>query len=434
MNYTLVLFCALFTFFLLNAIYALITRRNFLGYKSSPISFPFLFSSFLMLPGVYLISFADYPSWRIDSIGHNLKLVVGIWYVISLFLFFFVISFLQLLLNNREVYKSYEVKVDVSDSMLRFFYLVFTISVIGVILKYYLMGNVPLLMLLAGDLKGAALARAEYQLNPSSYKLPFLSDIFTFLSGYQFLYLWLLRIRSNYKIPNVLLALSFFIVILSFTADIQKGPIVVFSLFCAYLSYSYTGRKSLFIKLSLSSLMLIFLMYYLVYGKLDLIVIANQIIDRAFLGQPQGLYHIINSITPDSKYIFSGMPFSSRFGLDVFYADQEIVSKIYPKYLQSHIVNSNSYFLAEAWSMFGGWGLLLSPIIVAIVVSMYMYVLDKAVKFNAIVFLPYLFYMLYNLPFHTSFSYFLYSRHFIQSAILSFITLVFIIKLSKIKF
>ncbi|WP_160317087.1 hypothetical protein, partial [Trabulsiella odontotermitis] len=86
-------------------------------------------------------------------------------------------------------------------------------------------------------------------------------------------------------------------------------------------------------------------------------------VDRFVLGQNQGFYHIINSIKPDEKYWFTGFFFVEQFGIIPSRADMDVIP--YTIYAGSDIVNVNSYYMGEAWSMFGVMGLLFSPVIVA---------------------------------------------------------------------
>ncbi|MFL4183044.1 hypothetical protein, partial [Escherichia coli] len=73
--------------------------------------------------------------------------------------------------------------------------------------------------------------------------------------------------------------------------------------------------------------------------------------------------HIINKITPNEKYWFTNFYFVERLGITPARADVDIIP--YLNYVSSlDIVNVNSYYLGEAWSMFGYYGLILSPILV----------------------------------------------------------------------
>lgn len=76
-------------------------------------------------------------------------------------------------------------------------------------------------------------------------------------------------------------------------------------------------------------------------------------------------------------------------------------------------MNVNSYFLGQAWSMFGTLGLGISPIIVGLAISFYIIVLDRLIKYDVCVFLPYFIYFVPGIMLNQSFTYFLYGKYFL---------------------
>ncbi|TOM79142.1 hypothetical protein CGH69_24090, partial [Vibrio parahaemolyticus] len=67
------------------------------------------------------------------------------------------------------------------------------------------------------------------------------------------------------------------------------------------------------------------------------------------------------------------------FGIYPEHADVDVLPYIYNNY--TNIVNSNSYFLGQAWSMFGTVGLIISPFCVGFFIYTVVKVIDKIIGY-----------------------------------------------------
>ncbi|HEY1845577.1 MAG TPA: hypothetical protein VGH05_12055 [Buttiauxella sp.] len=157
----------------------------------------------------------------------------------------------------------------------------------------------------------------------------------------------------------------------------------------------------------------------------------NSAADRFLLGQNQGFYHIVNSITPDAKYWLTNFYFIERLGVIPARADVDVIPFL--NYVAGlDIVNVNSYYLGEAWSMFGYYGFIISPVIVALAMFLFVKAIDILIGYSASFFIPYAIYIIPELRINQSFTYFLYGKDFVFRTILMFIIFIIVISLSSL--
>jgi hypothetical protein len=99
--------------------------------------------------------------------------------------------------------------------------------------------------------------------------------------------------------------------------------------------------------------------------NLPLNEVLDTVMARLFIGQTEGSFMIYQALTPDLGRAAYGMPLGGFFGVYAIDPAAEIVKIFFPTAGDAW-VNSNSYFQAHAWSIFGDISLIIGPLVVAI--------------------------------------------------------------------
>ncbi|MEL0609337.1 hypothetical protein [Vibrio echinoideorum] len=384
-------------------------KLNLVGKGAHPIGLFIILQIFIFsFPGVIAVSFLSYDSFRYEVIEDIKKFEIGIWYLYSIIVILF---FLFLFIYFFKV-KSFKPKLGIIDKHFDYVLLskvMVLLALAFLILKIYFQGETPLLLLFKGQPVEAYLLRVEMQRNSSSIRVPYIDTFIELLFVYQFLfvvYLSFIGVRLKFLLKGI----SFFIALYALTYDLQKAPFAILLLVVSFMALSIRGNFSQFLRLLFLVAITLFGFYFFIMD-MDTTIILERILERAFLAQNQGFYHIINSIEPNEKYLFHGFYMINKFGVYPERADVDIIPLIYGS--NTDIVNSNSYFLGQAWSMFGYWGLVFSPIIVSISVFAYIKLFDVLIASFPVVFIPYAFYILPSMQLNQSLSYFLWGRQFV---------------------
>lgn len=404
------------------------TQLRFYGPEAHPFGL-FVFIQFIVIsvPGVILISFLGYDSERYNGINEYSRFVIGVWYIYTFITLFFCL-FLLVKYGGMNWYKKYISNTISYEQYIKCFYMLIFISFVFLVLKAVFSKPAPIYYLILGDIDKAYETRIDMQLNPSEYYIPYFSRFITMFIIYQFYFCFYFYMFSSKKknIMRVLLVVSFSMAALEALYDTQKAPLV-FLLLGALFIYQLKSRN--FFKLLMPCVLLIGTVVFLqslVTGA-DISESIGKAVDRFILGQNQGFYHIINSIIPNEKYWFNGFFFIEQFGIEPARADMDVLP--YTIYAGTDIVNVNSYFMGEAWSMFGYYGLLISPFVVAFMIFLYLKIIDLYIGVEPVFTIPFMIYFVPEMRVQQSFTYFLYSKTFILSFIL-FIGIVFTVKLS----
>lgn len=404
------------------------TPLNFLGPKSHPFGL-FVFIQFIVVsvPGVILISFLQYGSERYYGISEYNRFTIGIWYLYTFVMLFFCL-YLLIRYGGLNWYKK-SVGVTLGyEKYSKYFYMLIFISFMFLLLKLALSKPAPIYYLILGDIDKAYQTRIDMQLNPSEYYIPYFSRFITMFIIYQFYFCFYFYMFASKKkaIMRVLIVFSFIMAALEALYDTQKAPLV-FVLLGALFIYQLRNRN--IFKLLVPGALLVatvVILQSLVTGA-DFSESMNKAVDRFILGQNQGFYHILNSIIPNEKYWFNGFFFIEQFGIEPARADMDVLP--YTIYAGTDIVNVNSYFMGEAWSMFGYYGILFSPFVVALMIFIYLKIIDLYIGVEPAFGVPFMIYFVPEIRVQQSFTYFLYSKTFVLSFVL-FIAIVYTVKLA----
>lgn len=196
-------------------------------------------------------------------------------------------------------------------------------------------------------------------------------------------------LASNiYKITSI--EKIFLLISILFIASWSGSKAPLLNIFIIYI-VSYATFNNLKISLNLFSkilVALVILMYFvynvvlLQYKEMEsLDLFFDYFIQRVFVAQMIGTYEEFNLFLSDSSYIFHGIPFASLFtDYPIFQKDLMMISE--DRIDPSSIGIKNTFFIAEAYAI-GGWFLLfLSPIWIAINLSLtYIFIVFLMNKF-----------------------------------------------------
>ena len=383
------------------------------GNGAHPLSLLFIVQFCIFsFPGVLAISFFGIQSDRYAGISDSVRFEIGLWYVYSVLIFLFCNIFFLKIFNVKNYNRYIATNID-STAARRYAVIIVALALLALIAKLIFSKTPPLVYLISGNAEMAYNARIDIQTNPQSYYLPYISNIISFLSVFQFylvFYTYSFSARKG-KSAIILLIISFVLAATECLYETQKAPIVFLFLGIVFIIYLRSQAiMKLILMFAIVAIMVVILQAYVIDANLADALDTS--LDRFILGQNQGFYHIINSIKPDEKYWFSSFYFIERLGVTPARADIDVIPYI-DIYKNVDIVNVNSYYLGEAWSMFGYYGLLLSPVIVGFSVALFVKILDLLIGFNAIFFIPFSIYIIPEFRINQAFNYFLYGKEFV---------------------
>ncbi len=150
-----------------------------------------------------------------------------------------------------------------------------------------------------------------------------------------------------------------------------KSLLIIFSLvylFSYIESHERTSARSLIIKASIfaaASILILYIAVYITYIRSnDQFDFFTYAFNRIVIGQMAGMYEQWNLWIRNGDYLYHSIPFASFFvDYPIFHKDLMLVSegRIDP----NSIGIKNTFFLAEAYAVFGTPGVILMPIILA---------------------------------------------------------------------
>ena len=349
----------LFLLFLVVSLFANYRLRIF-SLKPTIVGAIILLSLFVeIVPGTILVSFFDYPmSFGIDNVITEESKVETFRYT------FVSISILLLLLSLF----SYGCRFDVDIEDLRtehFRAKIITIfSAVVIILKIVSVGHIPFLMAISGDSAGAALAKAQILKNEVGIGGLFVGYVFVYFPYVSLVYSYVHK--NKYANSKLLFAVNFLLMTVYSLYDMQKSKLVVvlFVLFVLYLKSSKKINYFLVLLMPPFCLLLLGASFMLLHDVL-MLEVFDSVLARLFIGQTEGSFMMYHALTPDIRRIAYGMPLAGLFEVYATDPAAEIISIFFPTAGDAW-VNSNSYFQAHAWSIFGDISLIVGPLVVGV--------------------------------------------------------------------
>ncbi len=157
---------------------------------------------------------------------------------------------------------------------------------------------------------------------------------------------------------------------------------------------------------------------FIVLGQAGYSDVISSILNRAFIGQMEGSYMIYEALKPDINRAYYGLPLSFIFGSSAATDPAADVVRIFFPTAGDAWVNSNSYVLAHAWSIFGFFAVIIMPLIVTLNIIAFAILRDVFKKYIGVIAALIYFTLIMALKINNDFSFFLYLK-----STISFLTL-----------
>lgn len=425
MDTVIAIFISLLVYYLLTKVYA-VCNIKLKGRGTHPLAlFIVIQICIFSFPGVILISFLGFDSFRYETINEGTRFEIGLWYLYSIVVFALVNLFFLTIFHIKSYNKYVSQTIPYNPVIYKATTLVL-FALFSLLIKLLLSKTPPLFYLIEGDFEKAYQSRIDIQINQQDYYIPYISNLTSLLSIYQFYFLYYFYSFADRKTLYLkcLVLVSFLLASIECLYETQKAPLIFMLLGVVFIFYLKTHKiKKLIISLGLIFSFAVVLQSIIIGSNLS--DALSSAADRFLLGQNQGFYHIINSIKPDAKYWFSSFYFIERLGVVTSRADVDVIPYM-TYYKGADIVNVNSYYLGEAWSMFGYYGLILSPFIVAFSVALFIKILDLFIGFKPLYYIPFAIYAIPEFRLNQAFNYFLFGKEFIFKLIMIFIIITLI--------
>ncbi|MGQ9452650.1 hypothetical protein ACP4QI_014370 [Leclercia sp. TB492] len=346
-------------------IFAIVTilanvRLRMFSFKPTVLGAIFLLALFVQIvPGTILVAFYNYPmSFGVDTvITAESKIETFRYTIISISVLLFIIFVFSYICRfdvDLEKLETHHIRA----KLLTFF----SFAVIAI--KILSVGNIPFLMALRGDFDGAALAKAQILRNEVGFGGLFIGYIFVYFPYISMVYAYCHKKR--YQFGNFIFRVNLLLITIYSIYDMQKSKFVVvlFMLFILYLKFSKRVNYVLVTIIPAVSIVLLCAFFMLLHN-IPLGEVFDSVLARLFIGQTEGSFMIYQALKPDISRIAYGMPLGGLFGIYAVDPAAEIITIFFPTAGDAWI-NSNSYFQAHAWSIFGDISLLLGPLIVSL--------------------------------------------------------------------
>lgn len=411
----------LLLFFAIVTLFANIRLRIF-SFKPTVLGAILLLALFVQItPGTILVAFFNYPmSFGVDTLITDDSKIETFRYT------FLSITIVLLLLSLSSYLCRFDVDLDRlnPDHLRAKIITFFSFTVISI--KILSVGNIPFLMALKGDFDGAALAKAQILKNEIGFGGLFIGYIFVYFPYISLVYSYCNK--KKYVLGGYLFKVNLLLITIYSMYDMQKSKFVVvlFILFILYLKSARRVNYLLIIFTPAVSLVLLCGFFMLLHNTPPSDVF-DSVLARLFIGQTEGSFMIYQALTPDISRIAYGMPLASIFGVYAKDPAAEIITIFFPTAGDAW-VNSNSYFQAHAWSIFGDISLVLGPFIVVLnIIGLYLLKeifskLDRA--YASCVYIV----SILTLPIVNDFSYFLFFKSWFCMVVL----MIFYIMTTKI--
>ncbi len=395
------------------------------------------FSTFVgaFLAGFDLISFS-----RIESIEPIVKMNVYIAVLYSFiiilitYIFYSILSEKLLFLragffSKENVYFFYE---NNSARVDRFLLISVSILSFYTFIKYLLyFKSSPLYFLLSGDVIQAAYSRMEVQTGLVKLDLPYISKYIEISCYFTTILSFIIKVVSRRMLSALIFYLSITVSFFYLFFEVEKSPFIYLLLMIIMVKIFIEGVSyKTFIYLFLFLFFLILMYVFVMGGDSNSVTIFLRILDRVVIGQNQAMFYMFQFFEPDLTGVFTDFYFSSSLGLDEIKPDVRVLPYIYSD--TSHLINSNTFFLGEAWSFLGVIGVIFSPFIVSFSILFYLLFFSYFIN-RVIVLWPLGFVFFTILPINQSLQFIMYQKFFLYFVFFGFIPILFLWYFSKFK-
>lgn len=310
------------------------------------------------------------------------------------------------------------------------FITIYISSIIIILSKILSSGVPPIYYALIGEHTEAALKKAlilKSEIGFGGFAIGYVFQYFPYIA---FIYIYATTINKN--ISKIYSYLYITLLIIFCIYDMQKYKLIYFLIFYFLTSLYYDKFNLKNFLLIISASFLISIYSFTLLHNLGYKEAAESALIRIFIGQMEGFYYILEAITPDINRITNGFPLIALFNFETATDPSADVVRIFFPTADESWINSNTFILANAWSIFGEISVLLTPIILSI--NILIYIIFRTIYYKIIgEFSNYIYLTLvFNLPINNDFSFFLYLKTIIAFNALAIFTVI-LIKLSRLR-
>lgn len=400
--------------FLMSIVILRLTGFRFFGVNAHPLSLLILTQVFMLtVVGTISLGIFEMPmSYGMDQyITSNTRDEVVFLTFSSLAVLFLGLA----VLSSLKIIRTFKYVVNEGDIYLlkRLTY----ISAAILALKLLSVSEIPLLLALKGDVQAAAEAKVKILTNQTGITIFGLNYIVRSFTSYIFIVSAFIYAygKSNPVVRNLFL-LNIVLVLINALYDVQKQAVVLLALLAFWIFYTRKGEiqfliKGLFLAIGLSSIMFVMTLGH----TLDMNIFAD-VFQRIFLGQSEGMFFIRQYIEPSFDYTWLGIPFANGLGLPQTDPAAQVVKILFPGAGDSWL-NSNTYYIAHAWSIFGNSAIFFGPLFVILNIALLLLVGQYFVDKKATIFYPIVFWFIVKMPLANIFTEFLWFKVLLDALI-----------------
>jgi hypothetical protein len=378
---------------------------------------------------------------RLRGISFEIKFYVFASVSYSLFIIFAGLYFFEWIWMKSKFGKVSVSKLDfayVGGGLVRDFYTSYRLSFFVTLVclfytavKYLLyFKSSPIYFALSGDIVSAALSRAAVQTGVVSLDIPYVSKtIYIFsLTICLFNYACSL-VDKRFKFAFYISFVSSFFYLIF---EMEKGPVIFLLLMFVTIKYFLLGfNKKLFFTLLALIAFVLSAYFFAMGGDSNPLLLIERVLDRILIGQNQAMYFMFQNFEPNMRGVFSDFFFASQLGLDEIKPDERILPYIYTD--TSHLINANTFFIGEAWSFFGVFGVIFSPFLVLFCVFCYWKFFELLSAYHMIFwFLGFVFFT--TLPLNQSLQFIVYQKYFLYFLVFGVVPFFFLITFYKLSY
>ncbi|MEO3991186.1 hypothetical protein [Pseudocitrobacter cyperus] len=242
----------------------------------------------------------------------------------------------------------------------------------------------PLFAALQGDLLQAARLRQMTQLKENNIDFPYIGAVFKSFSIVCVYYYFIIFLR--FRICIIQFIIAFMACAISLTLDLQKAPVflMLINMLLIYVYYHKVNIKVLAFSIILIAGLTLCVVF--ITGSDNPFDSFVSIFDRVIFGQNQGMYYMLEFLSPTTDGFFYNFYFSSLDSVAILPPNIRVIDFIPYYWGNATLVNVNTFIVGDAWSFFGWAGMIVSPIICALIFWLQMYCFERMKKYGHILF------------------------------------------------
>lgn len=323
---------------------------------------------------------------------------------------------------------NYQVREDDSELLSK----LTIVSVIIIFVKLIFVSEIPLLLVLSGDLLAATEAKIRIFTKQTGITVFGFNYIVRSFPSYIYIASVLVYVsdRKNRRFRNLFI-INLFLATIDSLYDVQKQAIVVLALATFWIIYIQKGNFMALLKGGAIASVLSGAMFVLTLDYSSGQAILDDTVNRIFLAQTEGMFFIRELIDPAIKYMWLGFPLAGLFGLEQLDPAAEVIPILFPTVGDTWL-NSNTYYIAHAWTIFGNWAVVLGPFFVLVNVMVVLFVAQPLIKTGSVIYYAVVFWLLIKMPVVNIFTEFLWMK-VVLDALINIVFVSFLIFLFKPK-